>query len=48
MSGPLEGYRTLEMSQITTGPLTTMLLADQGIEVILVAENVRAGPSLNV
>ena len=36
MPGPLEGYRVLEMSQIVTGPLAAMLLADQGAEVIKV------------
>ena len=36
MSGPLEGFRVLEMSQIVTGPLAAMLLADQGAEVIKV------------
>ena len=34
MPGPLEGYRVLEMSQIVTGPLAAMLLADQGADVI--------------
>ena len=36
MPGPLEGFRVLEMSQIVTGPLAAMLLADQGAEVIKV------------
>ncbi|MEE2768492.1 MAG: CaiB/BaiF CoA-transferase family protein [Actinomycetota bacterium] len=36
MSGPMEGYRVLEMSQIVTGPLATMLLADQGADVVKV------------
>ena len=36
MSGPIEGCRILEMSQIVTGPLATMVLADQGADVIKV------------
>ena len=34
MTGPLEGYLILDFSQIVSGPLATMLLADQGADVI--------------
>jgi crotonobetainyl-CoA:carnitine CoA-transferase CaiB-like acyl-CoA transferase len=34
MPGPLEGYTVVDLSQVVSGPLATMLLADQGAEVI--------------
>jgi crotonobetainyl-CoA:carnitine CoA-transferase CaiB-like acyl-CoA transferase len=36
MAGPLAGYKVLDLSQVVSGPLAAMLLADQGAEVIKV------------
>jgi crotonobetainyl-CoA:carnitine CoA-transferase CaiB-like acyl-CoA transferase len=36
MKGPLSGYRILDMSRVLSGPAATMLLADQGADVIKV------------
>ncbi len=36
MPGPLSGYKVVDMSQVVSGPLATMLLADQGAEVVKV------------
>jgi len=36
MAGPLEGYRIVDLTAYVTGPLATMILADQGAEVIKV------------
>ncbi len=34
MAGPLKGYRIIDLTAFITGPLATMILADQGAEVI--------------
>ncbi|MEN8183762.1 MAG: CoA transferase, partial [Myxococcota bacterium] len=36
MAGPLDGTRIVETCSMITGPLATMILADQGAEVIKV------------
>ena len=36
MTGPLEGYRVIEIAGIGPGPFAAMLLADMGAEVIRV------------
>jgi len=36
MSGPLSGFRILDLSAVLSGPLATMFLCDQGAEVIKV------------
>jgi hypothetical protein len=36
MPGPLEGYRIVEATSMVTGPLATMMLGDQGADVIKV------------
>ncbi len=42
MAGPLDGVRILDLTQMIAGPFATMILADQGAEVIKV-ENPRGG-----
>ena len=36
MTGPLEGFRIVDLTSVISGPLATMILADQGAEVIKV------------
>ncbi len=36
MPGPLEGYKVVDLTQVVSGPLATMLLGDQGAEVVKV------------
>ena len=42
MPGPLDGYRIVDLTSMISGPLATMILADQGADVIKV-ENPEAG-----
>lgn len=47
MPGPLDGVRIVDLTQMIAGPLATMILADQGAEVIKV-ENPKGGDHTRV
>ena len=36
MTGPMTGYKIVDFSQVVSGPFATMLLADQGADVVKV------------
>ena len=38
MPGPLDGYRIIDVTQMVSGPMATMILADQGADVIKVEQ----------
>ena len=42
MAGPLDGFRIIDMTSVVSGPLSTMILGDQGAEIIKV-ENPAGG-----
>src|SRR6266436_2137617 len=42
MPGPLQGYRIVDLTSMVSGPSATMLLADQGADVVKV-ENPEGG-----
>src|SRR5438270_333607 len=49
MPGPLHGYRIVDLTSNVSGPLATMILADQGAEVIkieapAIGDSTRSGP----
>src|SRR5438105_9237379 len=36
MPGPLSGFRVIDLTQMISGPMATMILADQGADVVKV------------
>src|SRR6266446_1115899 len=36
MAGPLSGFRVVDVTQMISGPMATMILADQGADVVKV------------
>lgn len=43
MPGPLDGYKVIDLTQVVSGPLATMLMADQGASVVKVEPTVGMG-----
>lgn len=43
MPGPLDGYRVIDLTSMISGPMATMILADQGAEVIKVEHPAAGG-----
>jgi crotonobetainyl-CoA:carnitine CoA-transferase CaiB-like acyl-CoA transferase len=42
MPGPLHGYRVVDLTSMISGPLATMVLADQGADAIKVEAPIAA------
>ncbi|MDP6979027.1 MAG: CaiB/BaiF CoA-transferase family protein [Myxococcota bacterium] len=48
MNGPLDGYTVIDLSQAVSGPLATMILADQGADVIKVEPTTGIGDFVRI